>query len=105
MHPGNGSGLSQRRLGERDGAETATLSGSVPAHTHQLMGSENEGTTANPGNALLAGTEENTYDSKGNPVPMGGAVAAIGGQPHNNIQPFLTLNFLIALEGVFPSRN
>ncbi len=105
MHPGSGPGLSNRRLGERSGAETATLSGTPPLHTHQLSGSENEATTNNPGGALLAGTAENTYDSRGNPVPMGGAIATTGGQGHNNIQPFLALNFLIALVGVFPSRS
>ena len=105
IHPGTGPGLTNRRLGERGGAETATAAGNPPLHGHQLMGSENEATTSNPGGQLLAGTAENTYDSKGNPVPMGGSVATTGGQAHNNIQPFLALNFLIALAGTFPSRN
>ena len=106
MHWGSGPGLSTRQLGQKSGAETAALSGSPPLHGHQLSGSENEATSNSPTGQMLAGTEENTYDSQGNPVPMAGtAIAPTGGQAHNNMQPFQVLNFIIALDGIFPSRN
>jgi len=105
MHPGSGPGLTTRRLGEKSGAETATIqAGRLTAHNHQLSGSENEATASNPSGALYAGTEQNTYDSAGNPVPMG-ETRTTGGQPHNNMQPFLTLLFVIALVGTYPTRD
>lgn len=114
---GQGPGLSQRTIGEFSGAENVTLSPhQMPVHTHQLMISDGIGTTdtAN-GNYLANGA---VTIARGNTVPANiyatgqngqlnpNAVGIQGGsQPHNNMQPYLTLNYCIALQGIFPSRN
>jgi len=104
MHYGNGPGLSNHPLGERTGNEGATIAG-LAAHTHKLMASGDPGTSNNPDGRMPAVTPTKAYDSKGNPVPMhGGALPSAGGNPHNNMMPYLTLNFIVALEGLFPSR-
>jgi microcystin-dependent protein len=106
MQPGQGPGLSLRDLGESGGSETATLSASeMPAHTHGLLATPGA-TQANPdagqglGNAPM-------YQVPGTLVSLGaGALGPTGGNlPHNNMQPYLTLNFIIALQGVFPPRS
>jgi len=112
MHPGHGFGLTQRQLGETNGAETVTLLASeIPAHSHELRGSDNAATTPLPVPAdnMLARTAEDTYQTPGNKtlamMSVNSLSAAGGGQPHNNMQPYLVLNFIIALWGIFPSRN
>lgn len=113
MHPGSGPGLTTRRLGEQGGTDPVTLSGAhMPAHTHNLVGStaetEEEGTSDPTGAAF--GTVEATAQIYGTPpatVAMSGSSTspAGGGQPHNNRQPFLGINFIIALQGIYPSRS
>ena len=111
MHPGSGPGLASRRLGEKGGAETVTLTeAQIPSHNHPIHGSTGEKDSNTPaGNAF--GTDElgDSYRDTDN-VNMksgsGGALASTGGgQAHNNLQPYLTLNFIIALQGTFPSRS
>lgn len=109
MHPGNGPGLTGRVLGENGGNETVTLLPSeMPAHTHAVsMGAfAAAATTTNPQNQLPAQTAENSYSQTGTPVDMAPGTLAVsgGGQSHNNLQPYLVLNFIIALQGVFPQR-
>jgi len=108
MHPGQGQGLSQRFLGEQSGTETVTLLESeMPAHTHTLRAATSLGDNPNPANHSLA-RYPNAYQStvNANLVPMAfQALSLTGGSlPHNNMQPYLTLNFCIALQGVFPAR-
>lgn len=110
MHPGTGPGLTPRDLGESGGAETVTLTvAKMPAHSHFLKGVAAPATTSQPGNALPAIAPEDTYQAVGSktPAPMHAqAISPTGGnQPHNNLQPYLTLSFIIALQGVFPSRS
>lgn len=116
MGQGQGPGLSPRTLGEMSGTETVTLlSSEMPAHTHSLVVNpravSEAGNTADPTNAYPAnsGALDKEYSSTGTIVNMGvaaGTIGAAGGsQPHSNLQPSLVINFLIALEGLFPSRN
>lgn len=105
MHPGNGPGLTPRYLGENGGTTSETLSqAQMPAHNHALNAASGSATTGTPSgaNSLAAGTV-NTYGAANNMVPMGEAVG--GGQAHNNMQPYEVLNFVIALQGIFPPRS
>jgi microcystin-dependent protein len=108
MHPGQGQGLSLRDLGETSGSETVTLLQSeMPVHTHGLTASEADGVERTPGGQQFAtGVAVAMYQAPGPVVQMAPqALAPAGGSlPHNNMQPYLTLNFNIALQGVFPSR-
>lgn len=109
MHPGQGTGLSLHDLGETGGSETATLvEAEMPAHTHFLRAAQEAGEENDPANAALGVTiGNNVYNNQG-PAPAGMAPEFIapvgGGQPHNNMMPFLALYFCIALQGVYPPR-
>ena len=111
MHPGRGPGLTSRRLGERGGTETVTLSeAQMPNHTHTLQAALSRGGTGSPaGNALNRSVGEMAYqtDTASNLVSMASQMAANtgGSQSYTNMQPYLALNFIIALQGVFPSRS
>jgi len=109
MHAGNGPGLTPRRLGETGGISTVTLTAAqMPQHTHTLMGNSAAAATGNPSGAQLADTDplRNYGPLRANENLAPQAVANAGGsQPHNNLQPYLSLNFTIALVGVFPSRS
>ena len=105
MHPGQGRGLSMRYLGETGGNNTEILTqANMPTHNHALNAASGSATTGTPSvtNSLAAGTV-NTYGAANNMVPMGEVVG--GGQPHNNMQPYEVLNFVIALQGVYPPRS
>jgi microcystin-dependent protein len=110
MFWGQGSGLSLRDQGETGGTETETLLQSeIPAHSHALMASNQPGEDPSPENRVLGrSTGASLYQTSSNPVvPLSSqAIALTGGSlPHNNMQPYLTLNFCIALQGVFPPRS
>jgi microcystin-dependent protein len=112
MHPGQGPGLSLHDLGETGGSDTVTLLQSeMPAHSHALNCAASVGNRTTPAaNSIsrLTGSTPYVPDSA-NPPHVNMAFAAIppagGDQPHNNLQPYLTLNFCIALQGVFPPRT
>jgi microcystin-dependent protein len=112
MHPGQGPGLSLHDLGETGGSETVSLLQSeIPAHSHALMASVENGTQGSlvPGITIASSVGGALYQSNtsGNLVQMNGnSLAPAGGdQPHNNLQPYLTFYFNIALQGVFPPRT
>ena len=108
MHPGRGPGLTARRLGERGGVETVTLTeAQMPAHHHSLMATEEEGLFLTPQNQYLAAGSTIYSTVKTSEVPMASqALPSTGGsQAHNNMQPYLTMNFIIALVGLYPSRS
>ena len=111
MHPGQGPGLSLHDLGEMGGSETVTLLESeIPSHAHQLKADPNVAETPDPAaNSLARGSSINAYQTitNANLVNMAPeALAPAGGdQPHNNLMPYLTLYFNIALQGVFPPRT
>jgi microcystin-dependent protein len=110
MHPGQGPGLSLYDLGQTGGSETVTLLQSeIPVHTHPLLAAADPAelqapapnrslTRSQPGFAYTTGSPSATL------APQ--ALAPTGGSlPHNNMQPYLTLTFCIALQGVFPPRS
>lgn len=112
MQPGMGAGLSERIEGEEGGSEAISLLVSeIPLHTHVVGGTFNPGDVPNPSPQTSLGQSVGggMYVS-GNPSPPLEAMAfegfppAGGGLPHNNMQPYLTLNFCIALQGIFPQR-
>jgi len=112
MHPGQGPGLSLHDLGEAGGSETVTLLESeIPAHSHSLTASNEDGTqgTLGPNLALATSVNGSLYqtNTSANLVSMSpNALAPAGGDaPHNNVMPFLTFFFCIALQGVFPPRT
>ncbi len=95
-------------LGQAGGAQANTLTTTtLPQHTHVLSASPSTGTAAGPNGAFLANGGSDVYVGPQNFVAMNaGAVGNVGGgQPHENMQPYLTLSFCIALQGIFPSRN
>ncbi|HEY9282023.1 MAG TPA: tail fiber protein [Pyrinomonadaceae bacterium] len=109
MHPGQGQGLSLRDLGQIGGAETVTLLVSeMPIHTHFLNAAGGDVAESNNpgGNAMTRASNGNPYTATFTATTMAPqALAPAGGSlPHNNMQPYLTLNFCIALQGVFPPR-
>ena len=113
MHPGRGPGLTSRRLGQRGGVEMVSLSeAQMPSHTHTARaantapGDNDPGNTAYlaqgagrfvslyaPSNSRLASMQSNTLANTG------------GSQPHNNMQPYIAVNFIVALQGLYPSRG
>jgi microcystin-dependent protein len=109
MHPGQGPGLSLHDLGETGGSETVSLLESeIPSHSHSMSVSGQVGLNNTPDQQLFAvGAGINLYAPANNLTLMAdNALAPAGGdQPHNNMQPYLTLNFCIALQGVFPPRT
>jgi microcystin-dependent protein len=109
MHPGQGPGLSLHDLGETGGSETVTLLESkMPSHSHSWTASKGDGIDTNAANELFAkGIGIGMYAAPGALVNLAdSAITPAGGdQPHNNMQPYLTLNFCIALQGVFPPRT
>lgn len=111
IHAGRGPGLSEYRIGERGGAETVTLQATeIPAHNHgfNVPAQSGDGSTDEPiGNFPAKGSNGETVyanDSNGSMGP-GTTGNAGGNQPHNNIQPYLAVNYIIALVGLFPSRS
>ena len=132
LHPGTGPGLATYGLGQKGGTENETLSvAQIPSHSHStttrmagtatLMaygtsGKGNERVKNPAGNALTHGTQkiysgeeaDTAMDSSSIALTIGGSVSVGntgGGQAHNNLQPYLAVNFIIALNGTFPSRN
>ena len=112
MHPGQGPGLSLHDLGETGGTETVTLLQSeIPAHSHTMKATVENGTqgTLTPNITLATSIAGSLYQSNTNSnlVTMNPqAISPAGGdQPHNNMMPYLTLYFNIALQGVFPPRT
>jgi microcystin-dependent protein len=118
VHMGQGNGLSPYTIGQFGGVETVTvLSNEMPVHTHLVNASSNYGTSDAPTGNVLGVTNAGTASA-----PIAGQLDFVstapnttmeattigqqgGTQPHSNVQPYLVINFIIALVGIFPSRN
>lgn len=103
IHVGGG-----HTLGERGGEQAHTLSiAELPTHTHVQNASSSQGALNDPTGAVIAKSAQNAYAAPGNLAAMNAAVVTNtgGSQAHLNMQPFLTLSFCIALQGIFPSPN
>jgi len=112
INQGQGPGLSQRVIGETAGSESVTLLQSeIPLHSHTLQGSTLGADQMTPAGNVWAGsnvgrTPPPLYSTTQNTTMSPNALAPSGGSlPHNNMHPFLTLNFIIALVGIFPARS
>ncbi len=107
IHVGSSNGTSHQ-LGRKLGEESHTLSiQGMPAHTHTMNASADAAQTISPQGTLLAQAETEVYETSANLVDMApeSVANAGGGQGHENMQPFLTVNFVIAIQGLFPSSN
>jgi microcystin-dependent protein len=112
---GQGPGLTSRQLGETGGSATVALTATdMPTHTHVANGVAANGTDNSPGGALWsqysAGGRNPTiaklYGPAANTTMAPGALATAGGStPHNNMQPFLPMRFIICTEGIYPPRS
>ena len=125
MHAGSGPGLTTRRLGEKSGVENVTLNtNQIPSHTHGITITEanlnvvrEDGNTAEPAGAVIANVSPDTnmaYNNaslpdataKAGSISVAASATHTGGsQHHTNMQPYLVVNFIIALQGTYPSRN
>lgn len=109
MQPEQGPGLSYRELGEQTGSDTITLiTPEIPSHNHSMVMSTTLGTTKSPANNRIGQSDgASVFTSSVPNVSMASNSIAPAGadQPHNNMQPYLTVYFCIALQGVFPPRT
>lgn len=111
MHHGQGQGLSLYDLGQTGGSETVTLLESeIPAHIHSLSFANETGTSTmpSPESSFANSYQEGAsiYSAQTTNQATGGQLAPAGGDaPHNNMQPYLTFYFCIALQGVYPPRT
>lgn len=112
MHPGQGPGLSLHDLGETGGSETVTLLESeIPAHNHALMANVldlGDTNVVSPTASLALSSGGTLYQQTatgGSTLALEALAPAGSSFPHNNMQPYLTLNFCIAMQGVFPPRG
>lgn len=109
MQPGQGQGLLSRDLGETGGSESITLLQSeIPSHTHHLYASEQPATSRTPAGQLpasgMGGLVAYGPSTPTENLSVHALTPAGGGLPHNNMQPYLAVNFCIALQGIFPQR-
>lgn len=110
MHPGQGPGLSLYDLGQEGGSETVTLlQTEMPAHNHVAQAHQGQSTQTAPQNNAWSGSDVSKQylaAPDGTNFMNAQAINLSGGNlPHNNLSPYLTLNFCIALQGVFPPRT
>ena len=109
MHAGQGPGISQNYiLGEKGGVESVTLTiGQIPAHAHNVLAAGTQGDTGHCSNNMLGDGAGGLTQYHAGPEPatmLATALQNVGGsQPHDNFQPYLVVNFIISLFGVFPS--
>ena len=111
MHPGQGPGLSLHDLGETGGSETVTLLESeIPDHAHSLRAATDIADLQTPSAARVLARSQNANAYRNTsqsltPLAPDALTPAGGDQPHNNLQPYLTFYFCIAMQGVFPPRT
>jgi microcystin-dependent protein len=112
MHFGQGIGLSPRQIGELGGETSVTLlSQQMPSHAHTAQASAASNSAAPGPSTVFGGGGRGKPPAYGPATPPSAALSASavgtagGNQPHNNVPPYLTLNFIIALQGVYPARS
>lgn len=110
LHQGTGPGLSSRTLGSRGGEENVTLTtNQIPSHTHDARASSAAGTTADPTGQLQAGNASVRAFRSTSSTNASFAAASVGdsggSQRHTNLMPAICVNFIIALVGIYPSRQ
>ena len=111
VHPGQGNGLTPIAAGQQVGTQSNTLTNAqLPPHTHRFYGVSQDGNSASPEGAYMAGTKalDPEYAPGGNLVTMNSAMLgtnSTSNQPVENREPSLVLNYIICLQGIFPSRN
>ena len=110
IHMGTGPDGTTYQIGEMAGTEEVTLTvQQIPTHSHPFTASTANGTATNPGGSVLAASVSSVQPlivGTGSGAMNGGSVTPQGGsQPHENCQPFLCINFIISLFGVFPSQT
>ena len=108
VHAGQGPGLSNRVLGESSGTEAVTLTTQqIPSHAHPAQAQSGAGNQASPINGVWAASGQGQYGvGAGNVAMKNTLISTSGGnQPHDNMMPYTTINFVISLFGIFPSQN
>ncbi|MDF7776264.1 tail fiber protein [Sphingomonas sp. AOB5] len=114
LSQGQGPGLTNRTLGEQSGTETVTLTiQTMPAHTHVVVASANEAASPVPTGRVPAAPKNggkfylppNVGTQTDAPIGTASIGTAGGSQPHENLMPILAINYIIALQGIFPSQN
>jgi microcystin-dependent protein len=110
VHMGTGTGLSPYVVGENSGVEIVTLQTTqIPIHTHGFLTSLDAAASTDPSNQVIAQTSQIhmfTQDVTNRQLNTAKALTPVGGsQPHENMQPYLCLTFIISLFGIFPSQN
>lgn len=108
LHHGHGPGLSERRLGSRGGSEKVTLTvNQIPSHGHDFRAMQTPGTTSTPTGSVLSEqvTPIFTTETPVTNMAVDSLGQAGGNSSHMNLQPFICVNFIISLFGVYPSRN
>jgi microcystin-dependent protein len=107
VHQGQSPGTSNYILGQNGGTESVTLTtNQMPAHNHPFTASSANGTQGSPTDGIPASNTQNQYSAANAVQPMkAGLIPSTGGsQPHDNMMPFLVINFIISLFGIFPSQ-
>jgi microcystin-dependent protein len=110
IHAGQGPGISQNyQLGESGGVESVTLNTQqIPSHTHPMLASLNTATAQQPAsNVIGKSTSIDMFINAQPSTPLApSAITPVGGsQPHDNMQPYLTISYIISLFGIFPNQN
>jgi microcystin-dependent protein len=106
MHFGQGPGLSAYQLGETGGVESVTLTTQqIPVHSHPFVTATDPGTASNPQGRLVAASPSDSLYIQDSPsVPMAPQTIGVSGgsQPHDNLMPYVAINYIISLYGIFP---
>lgn len=110
LHMGQGPGLSNYQIGQVGGAESVTItSQTMPQHSHPVVANSTGATSSDPTNSFLASQPamlEYVAGSSVNAIMSGNSIIpSTGGQPHDNIMPYLAMNYIIATEGIYPSQG
>lgn len=106
MHMGTGPGGITYQIGEMAGVESVTLTTQqIPIHNHAPLAVAGNGNQSTPQNGVWAGAATSLYTTNAPSTPMNATLGGISGgsQPHENLMPYLTVNFIISLYGIYPS--